>query len=310
MKKINELNVNDNGVVFSGLINHVNMGKNAKSTYLSITIQDSTGEVECKLWSASNEQIETLVPGVFVDLVGDVIKYNDGIQVKLSRIAIKDVPKEELDAYIRSSTIKLEEMQKLFEDSMKQIESLEVYEVVNALYDRYMGDFLKYPAASKNHHNYLSGLAEHTYRMLKMALELCDLYPLLDKDLMIGGVLLHDMGKIVELSGPIIPSYTFEGKLLGHITIGENMIDEMIKELNLESEKLVLLKHIVLSHHGKLEFGSPVLPAIPEAEMIYLIDNIDAKMNMLIKAFDEIEPGEFTKRIFPLDNRSFYKAKK
>lgn len=109
------------------------------------------------------------------------------------------------------------------------------------------------------------------------------------------------------MSGALATSYTMEGTLLGHISIIVGKIDQIIDRFQLSGESLILLKHIVLSHHGKLEFGSPVLPNIPEAEIIHYIDNIDARMNAIQQAFAQVESGSFTPRIFALENRSFYK---
>ena len=145
--------------------------------------------------------------------------------------------------------------------------------------------------------------------MLNLAEVVCSLYPMLHRDLLLGGVLLHDIGKLVELSGPVITEYTMEGKLLGHISIMQAKVAQVADRLQLEGEEVILLRHMVLSHHGHYDYGSPVLPMLPEAEMLYFIDNMDARMNSLQKAIDPIEEGEFTPRIFSLENRSFYKSK-
>ena len=121
--------------------------------------------------------------------------------------------------------------------------------------------------------------------------------------------LLHDIGKTVELSGPVVPSYTFEGQMLGHISIAQSMVYAAAQELHIEGEEVTLLQHMILSHHGKNEYGSPVLPQIREAEMLHMIDNMDARMNMFNKALDTLESGETSKRIFSLENRTIYKPK-
>lgn len=143
--------------------------------------------------------------------------------------------------------------------------------------------------------------------MLKLSEAICDLYPTLNRDLLYAGVILHDIGKVIELSGPVGTMYTVEGNLLGHISIMVNEIGQAANELKIEGEEVMLLQHLVLSHHGKEEWGSPKKPMIQEAEILHYIDNIDAKMNMLTRALDKTKPGEFTERLFPLDNRSFYK---
>jgi len=136
------------------------------------------------------------------------------------------------------------------------------------------------------------------------------LYPSVNRDMLMAGIILHDLGKTLELSGPIIPKYTLEGKLLGHISITHAEIQKTVDELQITGEVPVLLSHMVLSHHGKMEFGSPVLPLTREAYLLSAIDDIDAKMMMLDKAYDQTPEGEFTSRVYALDERSFYKPKK
>ena len=167
--------------------------------------------------------------------------------------------------------------------------------------------FCNYPAGTRNHHEYASGLLYHTVSMLKLAEVICDLYPSLNRSLLYGGVLLHDVGKVSELSGPIVPKYTTQGLLLGHISIIQAEIKKVSEKLAITSEIPMLLQHLVLSHHGEHEFGSPVLPMVKEAEILNYIDNIDCRMNMMDKALEGVEEGEFTPRQFALENRSFYK---
>ena len=168
---------------------------------------------------------------------------------------------------------------------------------------------LVFPAATKNHHDYASGLLDHVVSMLRLGKAICELYPTLNRDLIFAGIILHDIGKVIELSGPVATAYTVEGNLLGHITIMVNEIGQAARELNIDGEEVMVLQHIVLSHHGKEEWGSPKKPMIQEAEIIHYIDNIDAKMNMLNRALEKTPEGEFTERVFALDNRSFYKPK-
>ena len=135
-------------------------------------------------------------------------------------------------------------------------------------------------------------------------------YAPVNRDLLITGILLHDIGKIVELEGPVVYHYSTEGKLLGHISIMVAEIRMAAQELGITSETPVLLEHMVLSHHDKPEFGSPISPMIKEALLLTYIDNLDSKMAIASKALDAVEPGEFTQKIYPLDGRTLYKPKK
>ena len=133
------------------------------------------------------------------------------------------------------------------------------------------------------------------------------LYPSLDTDLLYAGVILHDLGKVIELIRSNKNIYTVEGNLLGHISIMVNEIAKVAENLQIAGEEVMVLQHLVLSHHGKAEWGSPKPPIIKEAEILHYIDNLDAKMNMLDRALERVKPGEYTERVFALDNRSFYK---
>ena len=136
------------------------------------------------------------------------------------------------------------------------------------------------------------------------------MYPQLNRDLLIAGVLVHDVGKTAEMSGPVTTEYTLEGKLEGHISLANGWLSEVAEKTGLaETEEAILLHHMILSHHGHYEFGSPVLPMLQEAEVLYLIDNMDARLNTLNQALKETAPGTWTQKLFSLDNRQFYRPK-
>lgn len=308
-KKIKALQAGDNHITFSCLIGNVMTGRNNKATYLTLALQDDSGSIDAKLWNAKPEQLESLKTGCVVNVTGDVIRYGEELQLKIEKIEIISTDPEEQIKYLKHPPLSIEVMQQALQDYMDQIRDEDISLIVSTLFEEHMMAFLRYPAATRNHHEYVSGLAYHTLCMLKMAEAVTMIHPSLNKDYLYGGILLHDLGKTVELSGPVVPEYTLEGKLLGHISIVSNLVSETAKALGVSGESVTILKHLVLSHHGKMEYGSPVLPQIREAEVIYMIDNLDAKINMLDKALENVEPGHFTKRIFPLDNRSFYKPK-
>ena len=145
--------------------------------------------------------------------------------------------------------------------------------------------------------------------MANVANKVCEIYPSLNRDILIGGILIHDIGKTIELSGPIATTFTIEGKLIGHISIMQAEVREACKELNIDPEIAAIMEHMVLSHHGKQEFGSPVTPLLREALVCSMIDDLDAKMGILDKALESVEPGESTIKLFNMDDRYFYKPK-
>ncbi|MFQ6792119.1 OB-fold nucleic acid binding domain-containing protein [Thomasclavelia sp.] len=312
MNKIYELKPGDEGAVIEALVNRVVVGKTNganRSTYLSITLQDKTGTIDAKLWNANPEQVEKIKAGCVVQVMGDVIRYNEDRQMKIIKIKITSSDAKEQVKFLKSAPESGQSLIDEITQYIERIDNLKLNQLVKTIFNRYVDKLSIYPAASKNHHEYVSGLAFHTCSMLRIADAICKLYPSLNKDLLFAGITLHDLGKTVELSGPVVPEYTVEGKLLGHISISQAIIKETADEMHIEGEEVVLLQHMILSHHGKNEYGSPVLPQIKEAEVLYLIDNMDARINMLEKALESVEPGSFSKRVFPLENRAFYKPK-
>lgn len=312
MNKISSLKPGDDGIIMEALINRVVSGKTNganRSTYLSLTLQDETGSIDAKLWNASEEQVQTLVKGVVVHVKGDIIKYNEDKQMKIIKIHIVSDDEKEKIRFLKQAPLNREYLIAGIKGYIEKIDNMKLYQLVSTLFEENLNKLEIYPAASKNHHEYVSGLAYHTYGMLRIAESFCEIYPTLNKDLLYSGITLHDLGKTIELSGPVVPEYTVEGKLLGHISISNAMIKETADRLHIEGEEVTLLQHMILAHHGKNEFGSPVLPQIREAEILYLIDNIDARMAMMDKALETIEPGSFTKRVFSLENRALYKPK-
>ncbi|HZG61605.1 MAG TPA: 3'-5' exoribonuclease YhaM [Anoxybacillus sp.] len=276
--------------------------------FLTLILQDKTGEIEAKLWDASPEDEAVYVPESIVKVFGDINNYRGRTQLKIRNIrpANSNDPVRVAD-FLEVAPMKREEMIDKITQYIFEMKNPNIQRITRHLLKKYQNEFLEYPAATKNHHEYISGLAYHVVSMLDLAKAIANLYPSLDKDLLYAGVILHDLGKVIELSGPISTTYTVAGNLLGHISIMVNEIGKAAEHLGITGEEVVILQHMVLSHHGKAEWGSPKPPMVKEAEILHYIDNLDAKMNMLDRALEKVKPGEFTEKIFALDNRSFYK---
>lgn len=276
--------------------------------FLTLILQDQSGEIEAKLWDASQKDEEMYVAQNIVKIFGDIHHYRGRNQLKIRNIRLAE-PHENVSAsdFVETAPMSQEDMIDKITPFIFEMKNANIQRITRHLLKKHQKEFLTYPAATKNHHEFASGLAYHVVSMLELAKAIVNLYPSLDKDLLYAGVILHDLGKVTELSGPIATNYTVAGNLLGHISIMVNEIAEAANELQIEGEEVMVLQHLVLSHHGKAEWGSPKPPMIKEAEILHYIDNIDAKMNMLDRALEKVKPGEFTERIFALDNRSFYK---
>lgn len=278
------------------------------SPFMTIILQDKSGDLDAKLWDTKEPQVEMYRAGVIVKVVGEVHEYRGKNQLRIKSIrpakdnegvTIADlVPSSE-----KSKEVLMEELMQYF----FEMENPHIQRITRHLLKKHEQAFMIYPAAMRNHHDYVSGLIDHVVSMLKLGKAIGELYPTLNKDLLYAGIILHDIGKVVELTGPIGTQYTVEGNLIGHISIMVNEISKAADELEIEGEEVMLLQHMVLSHHGKEEWGSPKRPMLKEAEILHYIDNIDAKMVMLNRALSKTTPGEFSERIFALENRSFYK---
>ena len=284
----------------------------AGKDFLAMTFQDDSGEISGNLWDAQSHNVETFTAGKVVYMEGRREVYNNTPQVNQIKLRLPEdgEPNDPAD-FKEKPPVNVADVKEYLEQMVFKIENATWQRIVRALYRKYHQEFFTYPAAKTNHHAFESGLAYHTATMVRLADVIGDIYPELNKSLLFAGVMLHDLAKVIELSGPDNTEYTVRGNLIGHIALIDEEITKVITELNIDDtrEEVTVLRHIVLSHHGLLEYGSPVRPKIMEAEIIRMIDNIDAEMMMMTTALSRIGEGEMTARLFALDNRSFYKPK-
>lgn len=309
-KKINEF-VEKESLEVPLLVKSLTKGVTQKGApYASVVLQDSTGTIDGKIWDIKPEQEATIEIGKVQLIVCEVLKYNNALQLRVHKIEALNQEEINLDEFVIASKVSRADLEMVINNTISSIENDNYRKLIEGLFEMIGSEFYNYPAASKNHHSFLGGLATHVVEMIHLADALCNLYPQLNRDLLVSGVLAHDLGKMFELSGPITTEYTLEGKLTGHISILHGRLMEIASKLGLaETEEAVLLRHCILSHHGQLEYGSPVLPLVQEAEVLAFIDNLDARLNTLETALSSVQPGEFTQRIFAMESRSFYKPK-
>ena len=280
--------------------------------FLSVTLADRTGEVDARVWERAEELSSLFKEGDILDVEGQASSYRNQIQVTLSDLKVS---KESGDPslFMEATTKNVTEMMGSIKDLLKEIKDPHL----KVLTDRFLTDshfvtrFKKAPAAKNFHHNYLGGLLEHTLSVCQMSRSVAEHYPDLDGDLLMTGAFLHDIGKIKELMYHTQIDYTDEGRLLGHLTLGVAMVDEKIARLKNFPQKIaIFLKHLILSHHGQYEFGSPKRPKFLEAFALHLIDDLDAKINGLSRFMErDRHEGAWTEfnRLF---ERYFLKYKK
>lgn len=292
----------------------VKVGSNKKA-YLDLLLADSTGEISAKKWDIADEELpglEKIKPGSVLKVKAVVTEWNGMKQLRVSRIRHTSAEDNiDMKDYIKAAPEDAADMYAyIFEraDSFKDKDLRAI--CVKQLMDN-KEKLMYYPAAQKNHHAELAGLLYHVKRMLMMAERACEVYTNLNRELVMAGVILHDMEKINEIVANelgIASGYSFEGKMLGHLVQGVRTIDRLAEELGMPREKAVMLEHMMLSHHYEPEFGSPKKPLFPEAEMLHYLDMVDAKMFDMQEAVEKTEPGCFSDKVWTLDNRTIYRV--
>lgn len=277
------------------------------SIFLTITLQDASGIIDAKKWTYEEEDDELFKSGNILHIDADCVSFKDKLQLKIKRASLMSIEDCEMSELVAESSFSLEDLTSKLNRFVSNMTNENIKKIVIAVLKEYQNAFMSYPAAVSNHHDYLRGLFEHSISMAEIGEFVASHYPSVNKDYLIAGALLHDVGKVIELSGVIGTKYTTKGDLLGHLVIGENIIQDVAKKLGIEGEEVTILSHLVLSHHGEPEYGACVYPLTREALLLSMIDDMDAKMKVLDKAFKNTNKGEFSDRIFALGNRAFYK---
>jgi 3'-5' exoribonuclease len=291
----------------------VKLGSNKKQ-YLDLLLGDNTGEITAKKWDVA----DTELPNLNEIKVGDIVKvktqvteWNGLKQFRISKIR-KSVAQDNVDMsdFIRTAPEKSEDMFKFLEDKVDSMEDMELKTLCNKILSDNKDKLLYYPAAVKNHHAEMGGLLYHMKRMMSMGERYCQVYSILNRDLVLTGVIIHDIEKLNEILSDetgIASGYSFEGQMLGHLVQGVKTIDRLASELGMSKEKAIMLEHMILSHHYEPEFGSPKKPLFPEAEILHYLDIVDARMYDMEEALFGTKPGEFSEKVWTLDNRKLYK---
>ena len=285
--------------------------------YLDVVLGDNTGEINGKKWDVGTSD-HLLKEKDIVKIIAVVTEFNSQLQLKIQRIR-KAVPESNPDDimdmgdFVKAAPEDPEDMYDYIFRSCDSIKDEDYRKLCLRVLEDNREKLMYYPAASKNHHAELGGLLYHTKRMLMNGERVCQVYTNLNKDLVVAGVVLHDIQKIFEIDADtdgMASGYSFEGQMLGHIVMGVKYIDKLADETDLPYEKKIMMEHMVLSHHYEPEFGSPKKPLFPEAEVLHYLDILDARMYDMEEAVAHTEPGGFSDRIWTLDNRRIYNPMK
>jgi 3'-5' exoribonuclease len=251
-------------------------------TYLSLKLADKSGEIDGKMWDNADETATKFEREDFVRIKGMASNYQGSMQIKLKALEKVDDSRVDIANFLEASPRNVDEMVKDLKTVASSLTDIHLQQLMNAFLNdtAFMTQFKRIPAAKTLHHNYIGGLLEHVIELIALARDVAKYFPSVNMDLLTTGAFLHDIGKVRELAVKKTIEYTTEGRLLGHISLGYEMVAEKINAIpGFPAEMTMLLKHIMLSHHGEYEFGSPKRPKIREAIIINYLDDLSAKIN-------------------------------
>ena len=279
-------------------------GKN----YLDMTLADRSGSINAKMWDGT---VQPPVPGSIVKVRATGNEFNGRMQLRVERIRAA----ERSDAVHMSTLIPCaprdaKEMLDEVVCAADHIADPDLRLITCELLNRAGKELLTFPAAKQMHHAERSGLLHHTTTMLRAAEAIRSVYPQLNASLLTAGVIVHDLAKIDEMDADtlgLVADYSVDGKLLGHIVRGVVNIELAAQKTGASRAKALLLQHMVLSHHGVPEYGSPIAPKFPEAEVLNMIDTLDARLYEMDEALGRAMPGGFSEKVWGLDNRQLYR---
>lgn len=282
--------------------------------FLNIILSNKNGDINCKMWDSTDEDFDFFSSNTTVKIRAVVNEYKGNKQLIIKKYKYDSTIS--ISELIATSNINVNECYDFILSTIQNFDNKTLRTITNMLVVEHSEKIKKVGAAKLHHHNVVSGWLEHTSTMLKNGILLTENYKNnINKDLLFAGIILHDIGKIRELKSKsygAIEDYTVEGELLGHITLGIMMITECMVKLSYETREcfetlpITLLQHLILSHHGQPDFGSPKYPMTKEAELLSYLDMLDTKMNMFDRIISEVNENEFSQRQWSLDNRKIY----
>lgn len=278
------------------------------SEYLDLVLADKDDEISAKMWDYKDGNI--FEPDMVVKVRGTIEQYNGKNQFRIAQIR----PVNENDSYcladlVPSSKVGGEQLFEMIKERVNAFENQDLKKIVSKIIDDRREALVVYPAALRLHHAMVGGLMYHTMSIVRMAEEICKIYQNINKDLLLSGIILHDVAKTWELEASqtgLAKGYTVEGELIGHLVKGAMYVNDTAKELGIDSEVVTLLEHMIISHHGVPEYGSAVRPMFLEAEILSALDTLDATIYEINAATSKVEAGSFTDRQWALDNRKLY----
>ena len=279
-------------------------------SYLDMMLGDSDGEINAKLWRYTPELHGEYSANELVKIRGTIAPYNGADQLKIERIR-HTAPEDNVDIsdYVKTATYSGEEMYNELLSIAENFKDSELKTIVTAILKDNKMCLVYWPAAFKLHHAMRGGLLLHTLSIVRLCEKVCEIYPFVDKELLISGAILHDIAKLTEFDvaeSGIATGYSVEGNLLGHLAMGSMVIERYAEKLGISQNTAMLLEHMVLSHHGEPEFGAAVRPMFIEAELLSELDLMDSRVFEMREALESTNTNDFSGRLWAMDNRKLF----
>lgn len=307
-----DFSVLDNGRVEGfALVKAVEEKTSSKGdTYLDMTLSDKSGQINAKVWKYNKAEHGEYEVNDVVKVRGTISVYNGADQLRVERIrSTYDGDNISVEDLVKSADYSSEEMYNELMSIADRMTDPELKLIVTKIYEDNREKLMFWPAAFKLHHAMRGGLLMHTLSIVKLCQRVCEIYSFIDRDLLISGAMLHDISKVDEYVANetgIASGSSIKGKLLGHIPMGAAKVDEYAKKLGISEQTATLLEHMILSHHGKPEYGAAVLPMFIEAEILSELDLLDSRLYEMRDALSGVKKDEFSSSVWALDNRKLY----
>jgi 3'-5' exoribonuclease len=285
--------------------------------YLQLRVSDRTGTLNAMMWNANERAYRSFDNGDFLRVVGTTQLYNGNLQIIARQLERTDAGHIDQGDFVAVPQQQRDNLARRLAELLRSVQQAQLRELVEIFLsdDELMDQFSLAPAGIKNHHAYQGGLLEHVVNMIELVRAVAPHYPDLNEDLLVMGVLLHDIGKIRELVYERHLAYSDEGQLVGHVVLGVEIFNRLVAQFNRRCEQpfseslAAQLKHLIVSHHGECEFGSPKVPMTLEAMALYLLDNLDAKLHHFRQLmFEDANPDSNWTTFQPNLGRKLFKS--
>jgi len=304
----------EKGMTVTGfyLVKAMNIKTSASNKqYGDYVLCDQTGEIPGKVWNIGNP--ETLPQtGAFLKVQGLVTDWQGKLQLRMDRFReVNETDPVDISSVVPSAPEPASAMMEELNAFAEKIQNEDLNKLVHRAIEEKRDQLYYWPGALKNHHSIRSGLLFHTLSILRAAQGILSVYDYLQADWLYAGIILHDMAKTEEIDAEpsgAASQFTLEGRLLGHISQGILLVDRLGRELGTPKDMLTILEHMILAHHEEPEYGSPRRPMFAEAEVLHVLDDLDAKMYDFALASRDLKPGQFSETIWTLENRRIFRA--